>query len=157
MPLSEEIYLTHEGAARLRAELELLTGSKRQELAKRLKKAIQNGDLSENADYIAAKEEQGFLEGRIQEIEYLLRNSIIVESSPEKPETVNIGNQVTVQLDDSPPVTYHLVGKNEANPRQGRISYESPIGQALIGKRVGQTAIADTPGGLIKLKILSIS
>jgi transcription elongation factor GreA len=157
MPLSEEIYLTHEGAARLRAELELLTGSKRQELAKRLKKAIQNGDLSENADYIAAKEEQGFLEGRIQEIEYLLRNSIIVESPPEKPETVNIGNQVTVQLDDSPPVTYHLVGKNEANPRQGRISYESPIGQALIGKRVGQTAIADTPGGLIKLKILSIS
>ena len=148
-------YLTHEGMAKLKAELDQLKGVKRRELAKRLRSAIQMGDLSENADYHKAKEDQAFLEGRIQEIEYLLRNATIIERNPSA-EQVGLGNHVTIQEDGFPPETYHIVGAKEADPRNGKISNDSPIGAALMGGHVGDVVTATTPGGQIKLKILKI-
>jgi len=149
-------YLTPEGAQRLQEELEHLKTTKRTELAKRLREAIQMGDLSENADYIAAKEEQGFLEGRIQEIEALLRQATIIEDNSHK-DVVDMGAKVTIQENDYPPETYHIVGPAEANPRIGKISQESPIGRALIGHRVGDEVAVQTPGGEIRFKILAIA
>ena len=153
--MTETTYLTSEGAAQLRIELEELTGSKREELAARLRAAIQMGDLSENADYIKAKEDQGFLEGRIQELEYILGNAVIIEGKANN-DVVMIGSHVTIQEEDFPEETYHLVGATEAAPANGKISHESPIGQALIEHKVGETVEAETPGGIIKLKIKKI-
>ena len=154
--MNEQMYLTAEGAARLKKELEQLKGPQRDEMAKRLRAAIQQGDLSENADYHKAKEDQGFLEGRIQELEYLLKNATIVEAHEGERDQVEVGVKVTVQEDDYPPETYILVGVKEADPRNGRISHESPIGQALIGGRVGDEVVAETPGGSVRLKIIRI-
>jgi transcription elongation factor GreA len=154
--MSDETYLTAEGAERLRVELAELKGPRRTDLAKRLRAAIQQGDLSENADYIAAKEEQGFLEGRIQELEYLLSNATIIEEHNGKRDKVELGASVTVQEQDFPPETYQLVGATEADPRNGRISNESPIGNALMGHKEGDTAVAETPNGELRLKILKI-
>ena len=153
--MNEPTYLTTEGAARLKAELKELTGPKREELAARLRSAIQMGDLSENADYHKAKEDQGFLEGRIQELEYILSNAVIIEGNGNK-DIVAIGSRITIQEEDYPEETYHLVGPTEADPPQGKISHESPIGQALIDHKVGDTVEAETPGGVIKFKILKI-
>lgn len=153
--MTEQTYLTSEGAARLKAELEELTGPKRIELAARLRSAIQMGDLSENADYHKAKEDQGFLEGRIQELEYILGNATIIEENNHK-DVVAIGSHVTIQEKGFPEETYHLVGATEADPTNGKISHESPIGQALIDRKVGETVEAETPGGVIELKILKI-
>lgn len=147
-------YLTPEGEKKLRAELAELTGPRREELSQRLRSAIQMGDLSENADYHKAKEDQAFLEGRIQEIEAVLRTAVVVE----KPSTdvVTVGNKVTVQEEDFDPEVFHVVGAKEADPRSGKISNESPIGSALMDHRVGDVVEAETPGGKIKIKILKI-
>ena len=153
--MTEATYLTAEGAARMRAELEELTGPKREELAARLRSAIQMGDLSENADYHKAKEDQGFLEGRIRELEYILRNAVIIEDNGDN-DMVAIGSHVTIQEEDFPDETYHLVGPAEADPTNGMISYESPIGSALMDHKVGDTVEAETPGGVIRFKILKI-
>lgn len=154
--MKDELYLTAEGAARLREELTQLKGPEREAIAKRLRSAIQMGDLSENADYHKAKEDQGFLEGRIQELEYLLHNAVIVEQQDGKRETVEVGVHVTVQEDDYPAETYYVVGAKEADPRNGRISNESPIGSALMGKREGDRITVETPGGQVELKIIKI-
>ncbi|NOY98465.1 MAG: transcription elongation factor GreA [Chloroflexi bacterium] len=149
-------YLTPEGAARLKAELEDLKGPQREALAKRLRSAIQMGDLSENADYHKAKEDQGFLEGRIQELQYILGNAIIIEDDGKPRDVVTVGARVTIQEGDYPPETYHLVGVKEADPPNGKISHASPIGRALLDHRVGDEVEADAPGGKIKFKILKI-
>jgi transcription elongation factor GreA len=154
--MTDQYYLTAEGAARMRVELEQLKGHEREELAKRLRSAIQMGDLSENADYHKAKEDQAFLEGRIQELEYLLKNAEIVEKSGLQNETVEIGAKVIVQEAGYPPEVYHLVGVKEADSRNGRISHESPIGSALLGHRIHDEVVAKTPAGEIQLKILKI-
>jgi transcription elongation factor GreA len=154
--MPETPYLTAEGAEKLRAELARLTTVERPALAERLRAAIQMGDLSENADYHKAKEDQAFLEGRILELQFVLKTAIIVEASNEKREIAEVGAKVTIQEEDFEPETYLLVGAKEADPRSGKISNESPIGRALIGKRVGERAIAQTPGGEISLKILEI-
>jgi len=154
--MENDIYLTAEGASKLKAELEELKGPAREALAKRLRAAIQMGDLSENADYHKAKEDQGFLEGRIQELEYTLRNAIIVEEGSVAKDVVSVGTRVTVQEEDFPAETYHLVGAKEADPRNGKISYESPIGRALLDHRAGEVVEAETPGGKIIIKILKI-
>lgn len=151
----EDLYLTKEAAARIRSELEELKGPKRQALAERLRQAIKMGDLSENADYIAAKEEQAFLEGRIQELQTILRNATIVEG-PSNPEVVGVGSKVTVKEDGRGEITYQMVGAKEANPREGKISNVSPIGKSLMGKRVGEQAIAHTPGGDIVMEIVEV-
>jgi transcription elongation factor GreA len=154
--MSEGPFLTAEGAIRLKAELEEMKGPARNEMAKRLRAAIQMGDLSENADYHKAKEDQAFLEGRIQETEYLLKNATIIEDTERPKDQVAIGATVTVQEEDYDPETYYLVGAKEADPRNGRISNESPIGSALIGQKVGDVVTVRTPGGELRLKILKI-
>ncbi len=154
--MAEQKYLTAEGAAKIRAELEILKGSARDEISKRLRSAIQMGDLSENADYHKAKEDQGFLEGHIQELEYLIKNALIIEENEGPKDLVVVGAHVTVQEKDTPPETYHLVGAKEADPRHGKISNESPIGRALLGAKVDETVVVQTPDGELRLKILKI-
>ncbi len=154
--MSDATYLTEEGASRLKKELEDLKGPKREALAKRLRSAIQQGDLSENADYTAAKEEQAFLEGRILELEEILHTIIIIDSQVISGDKVSIGSHIKVQEEEFPPDEYHLVGPQEADPSNGRISYESPIGKALLDHRVGDTVEVITPAGQIHLKILEI-
>jgi len=151
-----ETFLTAEGAAKLKAELHELTTVKRTELAARLRDAIKMGDLSENADYIMAKEDQAFLEGRIQDLEALLRTATIIDSHDNVAGVVNMGKTVTVQEKGEDPETFMLVGAKEADPRAGRISNESPLGKALLGKRVGETVKAETPAGVIHFKIIKV-
>jgi len=151
----DRTYLTAEGAAKLRKELEDLKGPRRSEMADRLRKAVRQGDLSENADYISAKEQQAFLEGRILELESVLRNATIVERKASS-EQVEIGSTVVVLEQDDSRSTFQIVGAKEANPRAGKISHVSPIGKALLGKKVGQSAEATTPGGPIRFKVLEI-
>src|ERR671924_1267266 len=152
--MNQQIYLTPEGAAKLREELKELTGPRREELSRRLRSAIQMGDLSENADYHKAKEDQAFLEGRIQEIEAVLRTAVIVEKTHS--DVVTVGSTVTVQEEDFDPETYYVVGAKEADPRKGKISNESPIGRALMDHKVGDVVEAETPGGKVKFKILKL-
>lgn len=152
--MHQQSYLTPEGAEKLKAELKELTGPRREELSQRLRAAIQMGDLSENADYHKAKEDQAFLEGRIQEIEAVLRTAVIVEKTSS--DVVSVGCTVTVQEEGFDPETYHVVGAKEADPRSGKISNESPIGRALMDHKVGDVVEATTPGGTIKFKILKI-
>ena len=152
--MNQQMYLTPEGAAKLQAELAQLTGPRREELSQRLRAAIQMGDLSENADYHKAKEDQAFLEGRIQEIEAVLRNAIIVEKTYS--DVVTVGSIVTVQEENFSPETYHIVGAKEADSRNSKISNESPIGRALMEHKVGDVVEAETPSGKIRFKILQI-
>src|SRR5215813_9875588 len=133
--MNQTTYLTPEGEAKLKAELAQLTGPRREELSKRLRSAIQMGDLSENADYHKAKEDQAFLEGRIQEIEAVLRTAVIIEKKHS--DVVTVGSTVTVQEADFDPETYYVVGAKEADPRNGKISNESPIGKAILDHKVG--------------------
>ena len=147
-------YLTPEGESKLKVELAELTGQKREEIAQRLRSAIQMGDLSENADYHKAKEDQSFLEGRIQEIEAILRTATIIEK--QDTDAVTIGSKVTIQEEDFDPETFYLVGAKEADPRNGKISNESPFGKALMDHKVGEVVEAETPSGKVKLKILGI-
>jgi len=151
-----ESFLTPEGAAKAKAELEELTTVRRAALAARLRDAIKMGDLSENADYIMAKEDQAFLEGRIQELQNLLRTATIVANGSGGTEVVSVGSRVTVREKGEDPETFLLVGVKEADPRSGKISNESPIGKALLGRRVGETAQAETPNGVIRFEILKI-
>lgn len=154
--MSDQPYLTAEGAAKLKKELQHLIAVERPALARRLRDAVSQGDLSENADYHKAKEDQGFLEGRIQELQYLLKNAIVVENYTGLRETVDIGASVTVQEEDYDPEVYWLVGAKEADSRNRKISNESPVGRALMGKRVGDVITIETPGGQMRMKILKI-
>ena len=151
-------YLTRQGAADLRAELEELITVRRPALANELREAISQGDLSENADYHDAKERQAFLEGRILYLENLLRVAVVLdEGNQSKPREVQVGTEVTIQGDDDPPETYRIVGAAEADPRNGKISNESPMGSALLGRRVGDTVQVQTPAGEWQVTIKDIS
>mgnify|MGYP003971586457 CR=1 FL=1 len=156
MSKKEEIYLTIEGKARLKEEYAEMVGTQRVELAKRLRSAIEMGDLSENADYHKAKEDQAFLEGRIQELKHIFNTAIIIEDDGKPKDIVTVGARVTIQEADYPPEVYHLVGAKEADPRNGKISNASPIGGALLKHRVGDVVEAAAPGGSFKIKILKI-
>lgn len=149
-------YLTQDGAEKLRVELESLKGPARKALAERLRIAISQGDLSENADYIQAKEDQGFLEGRIQELTQILNNFVLIDENSAPKDLVDIGSTVTIQEENYPPETYFLVGPQEADPTHGRISHKSPIGEAMLGHKVGEQISAQTPVGEIKFKIMKI-
>jgi transcription elongation factor GreA len=151
----KEYYLTPEGADNIRAELQVLTDVKRAELSARLRHAISMGDLSENADYIATKEEQAFVEGKILELETLLREAIIIEGNGVT-DRVGLGSVVRITDVNSETLEYKIVGAKEADPRNGKISNESPIGQALLGKQEGEVATARTPAGEIKFTIVEI-
>ena len=149
--------LTPAGQTKLQEELAELKGPRREEIARRLKNAIEMGDLSENADYIAAKEDQGFIEGRIQQIEAILSSATLVEETDISTSSVQIGHTVTLQEGSDPEEVFHIVGANEANPRERKISYESPMGSALIGHKKGETVEVTLPNkSILKIKILKI-
>ena len=154
--MNEDVLITEKGEKDLREELNRLIKVERQALAVRLHDAIQMGDLSENADYKKAKEDQSFLEGRIQELEYIISNAKIIDDKTINKNIVSIGTHVTIQEEDYSPEVYHLVGATEADPRNGKISHESPIGRALVDHRVGDVVDANTPSGVIHFKILKI-
>jgi transcription elongation factor GreA len=148
-------YLTLEGKLKLEAELEDLKTNKRRELAERLNFAIKQGDLSENADYITAKEEQAFLEGRIRTVENMLRHVTIIEE--QSGGEVRLGSRVKVLeagIDEDE--LFSIVGAAEANPLEGKISNESPLGKALLGKHIGDEVEVEAPNGRIKFKIVGI-
>lgn len=155
----EQQFLTASGAEELRAELENLINVKRPALARQLKEAISQGDLSENADYHDAKEQQAFLEGRIQYLENLLHTATIIDDNNDKatPTEVQMGCEVTIQAEGDPEETYRLVGAAEADPRNGKISNESPMGSALLGRRKGEIVRVQTPGGEWEVKIKRIA
>jgi len=148
-------YLTPDGKRKLEAELGHLSTAKRQELADRLFVATRQGDLSENADYIQAKEEQAFLEGRIKTIQALLRNVVLIEE--QSGGEVRIGSKITVHEDGTDdPETFLVVGAAEADPANGRISHVSPLGRALMGKMVGDKVTVQAPAGEIVFRIVGI-
>jgi len=147
--------ITAEGRRRLEEELNYLRTVRRREVADQLKAAIEEGDLSENAGYTEAKREQGFVEGRILDIEQILANAEVLESSRQR-EVVVPGTTVTVAEDGESPERFSIVGAVEADPLNGRISYESPLGQALVGRRVKERVQVQTPGGIRHFRILEI-
>ena len=148
-------YLTPEGAEKLRAELDELINVKRPELAYKLKEAISMGDLRENADYHDAKEQQAFLEGRIRYLETMLKDAVIIDEEVQAG-VVGLGSEVTIQEEGYDPETYRIVGAAEADPREGKISNESPLGAELLGKKVGSKVKVKTPDGLLTFKIKAV-
>lgn len=156
MNTHELVYLTAEGVEELRQELDHMVNVKRPALARRLRKAIQQGDLTENADYIAAKEEQGFLEGRIQQIEAMLRRAVLIEENGPT-DQVTLGSRVTlVEEGTDEPEVFRVIGPAEADPANGKVSNESPLGRALLGHRVGDLVTVEAPGGQIVFRITAI-
>jgi transcription elongation factor GreA len=152
MPTS---FLTHEGYDKLQDELEHLRTVKRQEVAARLHEAMEGGELIEDAEYEAAKNEQAFVEGRIQELEILLANARVIEETGTR-DVIQVGAKVTIQEDGNQPEKYTIVGPAEANPRNGRISNESPLGRALMDHRAGDKVRVDAPGGSFTVNVLKV-
>ncbi len=152
---NQETFLTPEGYQKLDEELHYLTTVRRPEIAKAIHEAKMDGDVSENAAYEEAKRQQAFLEGRIMTIRGLLDSAVIIESNGPS-DTVILGSQVTVVEDGYEPETYVIVGSAESNPADGRISNESPLGRALMGRRVGDRVTFDTPGGPAEMELLRI-
>ncbi len=151
-------FLTRQGYQKLQEELEYLRTVKRQEVAQRLHEAVEgSGDLGVDldAEYEAAKNEQAFVEGRIQELENLLANAHVIEGTG-KMDVVQVGAKVTIQEDGTEPECYTIVGPAEANPREGRISNESPLGRALIDHRAGDVVRVDAPGGPFTVQIIKV-
>jgi transcription elongation factor GreA len=152
---AQQTFLTREGYQKLEHELEYLRTARRQEVARRLHDALAEGDILENAELEDARNEQSFVEGRILTLESILSNAIIIEEAGPR-ETVGLGSHVTVVEDNGPPETYHIVGSAEADPAKGLISNESPLGQALMGRRVGDIAEVNAPDGVLKFEIVGI-
>ncbi|MEW5871245.1 MAG: transcription elongation factor GreA [Chloroflexota bacterium] len=148
-------YLTRQGYMKLQDELDYLRTTKRQEVANRLHEAMEGGELIEDAEYEAAKNEQAFVEGRIQELEILLANARVIEETG-KMDVAQIAAKVTIKEGDYEPEIYTIVGPAEANPREGRISNESPLGRALIGHRAGDTVTVDAPDGSFTIRVIKV-
>jgi len=155
MPTS---FLTREGYHQLQDELEFLRTVKRQEIADRLHEAMEGGELIENAEYEAAKNEQAFTEGRIKELEMLLATARVIDETPDTAaiETVQVGSTVTIQEEGAPEEVYTIVGAAEANPAKQRISNESPLGKALLNHKVGDKVQIDAPAGSFVVEILKL-
>ncbi len=153
----KKIILTQEGLQNLEDELQELKVVRRKDVAAKIKEARGQGDLSENAEYDAAKEEQAEIEARIIAIENMLRNAEIIESSLDS-DTVNIGNKIKLFDNEfNEEIEYTIVGSAEADPFNGKISNESPIGASILGHKVGDTVSVETPEGILSFKILEIS
>lgn len=155
----EQVLLTQEGYDKIVADLEELTAVRRKEVAEKLKDAIAQGDISENADYDAAKNEQAELEEKINKLENMIRMAKIIEHTDVDESVVSVGLKVRVKdMEDKEEDEYVIVGATEADPFAGKISNESPVGKALLGHKVGETVPVEVQEGLIvKYKILSIS
>jgi transcription elongation factor GreA len=152
----KEIYLTEEGLTKLNDELEHLISVRRPEVAEKIQRAKELRSSVSTPEYEEAKDEQGFVEGRILEIDRIIKSAKIIHHEDVNLDFVEVGNEVMVQLQDGSEEHYTIVGSAEANPSEWRISNESPIGQALLGKRVGDDVEVEAPAGLLKLRILEI-
>lgn len=150
------VYLTRDGRDKLQAEFDQLVKVTRMDVAKRIQQAKDLGDLSENAEYEAAKNEQAFVEGRIRQLQYQLANAQLIDEQTNGEKEIRIGSSVTVREEDGEEITYTIVGSAEARPADGRISNESPVGAALLGKRLNNKITVQTPAGPMKLKVVKI-
>lgn len=151
-------FLTKEGFQKFQKELDYLRTAKRREIAARLHEAMEGGELIENAEYEAAKNEQAFVEGRIQELEVLLATARLIEDGgKKKSDTVQLGSKVTIKEGNFDAETYTIVGAAEVNPREGKISNESPIGKAILNHKAGDTVTVDTPDGTYIVKIIKVA
>jgi len=148
-------FLTAEGRQKLEKELEFLRTVRRQQVAANLRSAVDEGDLSENAGYEEAKRDQAFVEGRIRDIEAIVSNAQLMEDDHNH-DSVGLGTRVTVVEDGCEAETYQIVGRAEADPSRGRISNESPLGRALMGRRIGERVTVHTPGGVADFVLLAI-
>ena len=153
MPIS---FLTREGYQKLQEELEFLRKEKREEIASRLHEAMEGGELIENAEYEAAKNEQAFVEGRIKELEVLLATARVIDDNTPTSGVVQVGSKVTIKEEDLDPEVYTIVGAAEANPSHGKISNESPLGKALLNRKVGDRAQVDAPAGAFTVQIIKV-
>ena len=154
---TKKIYLTKDGLADLKKEYEELTKVKRPEVVTRVSDARNQGDLSENAEYVAAREELSFIDGRIDELEELLKQvSLIEEGGSKNGSAVALGSEVTLKINDKQEV-YRVVGEWEADPAEKKISHESPLGKALIGKQIGESIEVKAPAGKIHYTIVSVN
>jgi transcription elongation factor GreA len=153
----KEVILTLEGLAKLEKELEILKTVKRREVAERIKQALEFGDISENSEYEDAKNEQGFIEGRILLIGKMLRNAKVIDEQEIHADVVSIGSKVTlIETNGTNEVEYMIVGSAEADPDQAKISNESPVGRSLMGQKVGSIINVNVPIGTIQYKIKAI-
>lgn len=151
-------FLTKEGFQKLQEELDHLRTAKRQEVAERLHEAMEGGELIENAEYEAAKNEQAFVEGRIQELDLLLATAQIITENgkAKKHDAIQVGSKVTIKEGNFEAETFTIVGAAEANPREGKISNESPIGKAILSHKIGDVVKVETPGGTYNVKIIKV-
>jgi len=153
----KEVVLTKEGLLKLEQEKENLKAVKRREVAERIKQAIEFGDISENSEFEDAKNEQAFIEGRILTLEKMLSNVKVIEDTDEEQDQATLGSTVILKdLDYNETLEYTIVGAAEANPMQNRISYESPVGAAILGHAKGDVLEVQVPAGTVKLELLEI-
>jgi len=154
----KQFILTDDGLKKCEMELDLLKTVKRREVAEKIKLALSFGDLSENSEYDEAKNDQAKLEARILELEALLQNAKVIDEEELSTEAVHVGTTARVlDLEYNDEISYHIVGSTEADPKRGRISDESPVGRALLGKKVGDTVRVDAPAGELSFQILEIT
>lgn len=154
------VYLTKEGLEKLQQELDTLKNVTRKEVISRIQIAREQGDLSENAEYSDAKDQQSFIEGRILELENTIRSAVLIEPSASQSDTVGLGMKVTIACEGNNGTEerhYTIVGSNEADPTGGRISNESPLGRAFLGKRLGETVEVRTPRGVLRCTITNVA
>jgi transcription elongation factor GreA len=154
----KEVILTPEGHKKLKQEIEYLSNEKRREVAERIKTAREFGDIAENAEYDDAKNEQALLEHRIAQLEERLRNARVITKKEISKDVVSIGSRVKLRdVDAKETIEYRIVGSAEANPMENKLSNESPVGKAIIGKKKGETVEVTAPRGTLKFKIMDIA
>ena len=156
---TKHVVVTREGLQRMKEELEYKETTEKMKVAEQLKVAISYGGLSENAEYDAAKNDQAVLEQRIAELKAMIENAVVVDESKTSTDTVGFGSRVTIVYEDDPDEeeTYTIVGTSESDPTNGKLSNESPVGAALVGAHVGETVVAQTPGGALRIKVIEIA
>ena len=155
--MAKEFLLTAEGLKQMEAELDYLKSEKMLEVAQKIKEARSFGDLSENSEYDAAKNEQAQVQEKIVKLENMLKHATVIEEDASSSGTITIGAKVKLHdIEYDEDVEYTIVGSNEANPSQGKISNESPVGKGLLGKKAGQTVEIEAPQGIISFKILKV-
>ena len=158
MPEEKQHLMTEEGRKKLEEELEYLKTERRQDVVERIKIARSFGDLSENSEYDAAKDEQAFVEGRVSQIEQMLKNAAIIEEDTSNNSVVSLGKSVRFkELPNGDEESYTIVGSAESDPLEGKISNDSPMAQSLLGRQIGEQVTVSTPGGDIEVKIIEIA
>ncbi|MGJ9457049.1 transcription elongation factor GreA [Oceanobacillus sp. CF4.6] len=157
MAVEKSYYMTQEGKEKLEKELHYLKTERRQEVVERIKVARDFGDLSENSEYDAAKDDQAFVEQRITQVEKMIRNAVIIENDNDNPNIVSLGKSVTfTELPNGEEETYTIVGSAEADPFEGKISNDSPMAKSLLGHEIGTEVAVATPGGEIQVRIVKV-